>query len=112
MIWLLRTKPVGPESQNFFVEVIFRRFAMHEISYVDHAGTDRLSVGRHRGELTRLNELDLIPFRVFGLKPATPVVRGTKFTEPLHPVCAQILPQAASVLSFIGNASHPAESML
>jgi hypothetical protein len=58
---------------------------------MNDAGTDGFSVGWDRGMLARLDELDLISLRVFGLKPATPIVPGMKFTQAIYPAGTQVL---------------------
>jgi hypothetical protein len=75
---------------------------------MNNARTDGLGIGRHRGGLAWLDELNRIPFRVFRLKPAASVVPGPKFAQSVDTVRAQVLQQAASIARVVRNASHPA----
>src|ERR1039458_3118308 len=112
MVRLHRPKPVWSEPQDFFVEMIFRRFAMHQIPHMNNAGADGPGVRRNRRESAWLDELNLISFRVFRLKPVAPIASGAKFAEPVDTMGAEVRQQAVCIRGVISDAGHPAEGML
>src|SRR5580658_7820570 len=104
VVRLHRAEPVWPEAENFFVEMIFRFPAVHEISDVDDVSADGFGARRHRHWMAGLDELNYISFGVLRAEPVATVAAGAQFGAVICVMRPEVLEQGVRVRGVEGDA--------
>src|SRR5947199_7442280 len=112
MVRLLCAKPVRSETKDLLVEVILGRSVVHQIAHMNDTGADGLAIRGHRIALAGLDELHLIAFRIFRLKPAASILAASKLAQALNTTPLEISQQSGCILRVICNASHAADAVV